>query len=139
MALRRLLEASSSVGLPLMLFEAPHRISSLLGTLDQQVPEARVAACRELTKVHEEVLVGSPIEVRTQLAAPRGEFTVVISGFPPPASTPTLDAAAIVDAARRAGLSSRTTVELLRAAGVPRREAYRAVSSSDAERTSPVA
>ena len=43
-----------------------------------------------------------------------------------------LDLAALVDAAAGAGLSPRTIVELLRAAGVPRREAYRAAQSSAA-------
>lgn len=128
-ALQRLLDASGTTGLPLVLFEAPHRIASLLGALADLVPGARVAACRELTKLHEEVVVGTPAEVRARLAEPRGELTVVISCIPAPASTSPVDLTAMVDAAERAGLSSRTTIELLRAAGVPRREAYRAVPS----------
>ena len=128
-ALRRLLDASGSTGLPLVLFEAPHRIASLLRALDNVVPEARVAACRELTKLHEEVVVGTPAEVAARLGPVRGELTVVISSLPPPPETSALDLAALVQAAARARLGSRTTVELLRAAGVPRREAYRAVPS----------
>ena len=126
-ALQRLLDASGSAGLPLVLFEAPHRIAALLSALHGLVPEARVAACRELTKRHEEVLVGTPAEVRAQLREPRGELTVVISRLPLPPPSAELPVSALVDAARAAGLTSRTTVELLRAAGVPRREAYRAV------------
>ena len=129
-ALERLLDASGTTGLPLVLFEAPHRIAALLGALDELVPEARVAACRELTKLHEEVLFGTPTEVRAQLSAPRGELTLVISRIPPPASSAAFDLTAVVDAARRAGLTPRTTIELLRAAGVPRREAYRAVAAA---------
>ena len=64
-ALRRLLDASGSTGMPLVLFEAPHRIAALLGRAGaSRCPSARVAACRELTKLHEEVLVGTPAEVR---------------------------------------------------------------------------
>jgi 16S rRNA (cytidine1402-2'-O)-methyltransferase len=138
-ALRGLLDACGSAGLPLVLFEAPHRIASLLRELDEQVPEARVAACRELTKLHEEVVVGTPAEVLARLGDARGELTVVVSRVPAPATTPTLDLVALTEAAGRAGLSSRTTVELLRAAGVPRREAYRAVSSkADAGRKGPL-
>jgi 16S rRNA (cytidine1402-2'-O)-methyltransferase len=94
------------------------------------VPEARVAACRELTKLHEEVLAGTPAEVLAQLADPRGELTLVVSGIPRPDTTNALDVAALVDAALGAGLSSRTTIELLRAAGIPRRPAYDALRSA---------
>ena len=131
-ALRRLLDASGSTGMPLVLFEAPHRVGAVLRTLDEMVPRARVAACRELTKLHEEVLIGTPAEVRAQLAEPRGELTLVISGVAPPDQPGALAIDGLVDAARHAGLTSRTTIELLRAAGVSRRDAYRAVPSRDA-------
>ena len=126
-ALERLLDASGATALPLVLFEAPHRIGALLRALDGLVPQARVAACRELTKLHEEVLVGTPAEVLSRLADPRGELTLVISGIPRPDAAEALDIAALVDAAQDASLSPRTTVDLLRAMGVPRRVAYRAV------------
>jgi 16S rRNA (cytidine1402-2'-O)-methyltransferase len=128
-ALQRVLDASGSTGLPLVLFEAPHRFASLLRALDDSVPGARVAACRELTKLHEQVVVGTPAEVLARLGDARGELTIVVSGLPPAADTSALDFAPLVDAAKRAGLSSRSTVELLRAVGVPRRDAYRAVKA----------
>ncbi|HET7082842.1 MAG TPA: 16S rRNA (cytidine(1402)-2'-O)-methyltransferase [Candidatus Limnocylindria bacterium] len=130
-ALERLLDASGATALPLVLFEAPHRIGALLRALDGLVPQARVAACRELTKLHEEVLIGTPAEVLSRLADPRGELTLVISGIPRPDAAEALDVAALVDAAQDASLSPRTTVELLRAMGVPRRVAYRAVPARD--------
>jgi 16S rRNA (cytidine1402-2'-O)-methyltransferase len=132
-ALQRLLSAAGATGMPLVLFEAPHRIGALLASLGLAVPGAQIALCRELTKVHEEVLVGSPAQVAAALREPRGELTLVISGLPSSAGEAVpLDAAALVAAATRAGLAPRTVVELLRAAGVPRREAYRAVPTADA-------
>ena len=128
-ALRRLLDACGTTGLPLVLFEAPHRTGALLRALDELVPQARVAACRELTKLHEEVLVGTPAEVLARLTDPRGELTLVVSGIPRPEAEDTLDVASLVDAARKAGLTRRTTVELLRALGVRRRVAYHALGS----------
>lgn len=127
-ALQRLLDAAGASGLPLVLFEAPHRIGALLAQLVRLVPSARVAACREMTKLHEEVLIGSPAEVAAALREARGELTLVISAIPRAATeAATFDAAAMVAAARSAGLAPRTIVELLRAAGMPRRAAYRAV------------
>ncbi len=134
-ALGRLLDATGSAGLPLVLFEAPHRVGALLSALHELVPGARVAVCRELTKLHEEVLIGTPEEVRTRLREPRGELTLVISRIPRPEPSEALAVRALVDAAVRAGLSARTTVELLRAAGVARREAYRAVQAAAAVST----
>lgn len=131
-ALERLLGAAGGAGLPLVLFEAPHRIAALLGSLNGTVPGARVAVCRELTKLHEEVLVGTPAEVSAALPEPRGELTLVISAIPPrDGEAAPFEASAIVAAATRAGLPPRTIVELLRAAGMPRRAAYRAVPTAD--------
>jgi 16S rRNA (cytidine1402-2'-O)-methyltransferase len=133
-ALRRLLDASGSTALPLVLFEAPPRVDALLAALEGDVPDARVAVCRELTKLHEEVLVGTPAEVRAARTEPRGEVTLVVSRVPRPEPAAALDLDALVGAAAGAGLSPRTIVELLRAAGVPRREAYRTAQSSPSRR-----
>ncbi|MDH4335228.1 MAG: 16S rRNA (cytidine(1402)-2'-O)-methyltransferase [Chloroflexota bacterium] len=131
-ALQRLLGAAGAAGLPLILFEAPHRVSGLLRDLERHLaahPQLRVVATRELTKIHEQVLVGRPAEVGAALAAPRGEFTLVVFGLsaPPAAGDAELRAAPVLAAARQAGLSDRTTVELLRAVGVERRAAYRLI------------
>jgi 16S rRNA (cytidine1402-2'-O)-methyltransferase len=128
-ALRRLLDASGETAMPLVLFEAPHRIGALLASLGRMAPDAQVAACRELTKLHEQVLIGSPAEVAAALAKERGEFTLVVSRIPrpaPAAATAPLSVDSVVEAAFQAGLPPRTVVELLRAAGIPRRDAYHA-------------
>lgn len=131
-ALERLLGAAAATSLPLVLFEAPHRITGLLRDLEGHLrahPGLRVALARELTKIHEQVLVGTPAEVGAALPAPRGEFTLVIAGLsaPPVAAAAELRAAPLLAAARLAGLSDRTTVELLRAIGLERRAAYRLI------------
>lgn len=126
-ALDRLAAAAGDLGLPLVLFEAPHRVSRLLGELGELAaahPDLRVAAGRELTKVHEEVVVGTATEVAAALTAPRGEFALVVSGFVASQSTASVDLDALVAVARDAGLSDRSVSDLLRAAGVSRREAY---------------
>ncbi|HEV7199810.1 MAG TPA: 16S rRNA (cytidine(1402)-2'-O)-methyltransferase [Candidatus Limnocylindria bacterium] len=132
--MERLVAAAASVGLPLILFEAPHRVRRLLeelADLVDQHPGLQVAAGRELTKLHEEVVAGTPSEVAAALPAPRGEFTVVASGFAPAeGAAPAVDAHVLAAAARAAGLSDRSVVEILRAAGIGRREAYALAQSS---------
>ena len=66
---------------PVVLYESPHRILKLLTELAKFAPECRVTIARELTKVHEEVLVGSPLELAGTLEkkkAVRGEFVVIV-------------------------------------------------------------
>ncbi len=130
-ALERLLAAAGVSQLPLVLYEAPHRIRPLLRELERAAAESEVAVCRELTKLHEEVLAGTPGSVAERLVEVRGEFTVVISPGPQRRrEAEPFDVAALADAAAEQGLAPRSIVELLRAAGVNRRRAYEVASTA---------
>ncbi len=64
-------------------YESPHRVLKALASLEEALPKGReVVVCRELTKLHEEVITGSALEVATKLeqnvAGVRGEFVVII-------------------------------------------------------------
>jgi len=74
----------------LVLFESPRRTVALLGELQEALGDRRVAVCRELTKLHEEVLRGSIAEVRDRLDDRdlRGEVVVVVAGADAGASAP---------------------------------------------------
>ena len=126
-ALERLLAAAGSVRLPLVLYEAPPRVRSLLAALGRRQPDLQVAVCRELTKLHEQVVSGTPADVSTRLVELRGEFVVVISSIAPPTESADgeLQAGLVAAAGRAGGLSERGVVELLRASGLGRRKAYR--------------
>ena len=68
-------------GMPVVLYESPHRILKLLSELAaRNIPSVTIA--RELTKIHEEVLSGEPLELAGLLkkkGAARGEFVVIVS------------------------------------------------------------
>lgn len=75
------LKGIASSRLPIVLYESPHRIIKLLGELGAVAPKCRVTVARELTKLHEEVLVGTPADLAKTLEkkkAVRGEFVVII-------------------------------------------------------------
>jgi 16S rRNA (cytidine1402-2'-O)-methyltransferase len=79
--LRRSLASLADATHPTVVFESPYRIARSLEALAEVLPERRVALARELTKVHEEVLRGTPAEVLGQLGdRARGELTLVIAG-----------------------------------------------------------
>jgi len=66
----------------IVVFESPLRLPSLLADVVAELGDRRIAVCRELTKLHEEVVRGRVSEVRALLAGSRtrGEIVVVIEG-----------------------------------------------------------
>src|SRR5436305_2961720 len=64
----------------LVAFESPRRLPATLAVLAELDPERPVAVCRELTKVHEEVVRGTASELaaRYEGKPPRGEIVLVI-------------------------------------------------------------
>lgn len=79
---KKLLEAvkeADAAGGTLVAFESPRRLGATLALLAERWPERRVAVCRELTKLHEEILRGTAGEVAAALAEPvRGEIVLVL-------------------------------------------------------------
>lgn len=130
-ALERIIDATETT----VLFESPSRLAGLLYELaaraDANGPARRVAVCREMTKVHEEVFRGTPAEGARHFRehTPRGEVTVVVEGGP--GETESADAAAIEPLAREAldaGLAPTAAAkEVARRSGVTRGAAYEAV------------
>ena len=78
---RELLESVASEPRTLVAFEAPHRLRTSLMDLAATLGDERsIVACRELTKLFEEVYHGTLVEAAAHFSAPRGEFTLVIGG-----------------------------------------------------------
>ena len=77
-----LLEASAST-VPLVLFEAPHRLRATLADLNTVLGNRPLAVCRELTKLYEEVFRGNAAQAVEYFDAPRGEVVVVVQGRQP--------------------------------------------------------
>ena len=74
-----ILEESSTT----VLYESPHRVIKLLEEIIKyDCGERRIVLCREISKLHEEVVRGSVREVLARFVekAPRGEFVVVLEG-----------------------------------------------------------
>jgi 16S rRNA (cytidine1402-2'-O)-methyltransferase len=117
----------------LVFFESPRRLAACLTDAASELGHTRRAAvCRELTKVHEEVVRGSLGELADWAAGGvLGEITVVLAGAQPQADIVTLvgEVAALVDAGMRV---KDACAEVIGAhPGAPsRRELYDAVLRS---------
>jgi 16S rRNA (cytidine1402-2'-O)-methyltransferase len=64
----------------LVAFESPRRLAASLEVLAVVDPARQAAVCRELTKIHEEVVRGTAAELAARYAqeAPRGEIVLVV-------------------------------------------------------------
>jgi 16S rRNA (cytidine1402-2'-O)-methyltransferase len=113
----------------LVAFDSPRRIGASLAALAAVDPERAVAVCRELTKLHEEIVRGTAGELAARYATedPRGEIVVVVGGAPAAAVdvAPALDALArLVDAGAKARPAAGVVADLT---GVPANALYKAL------------
>jgi 16S rRNA (cytidine1402-2'-O)-methyltransferase len=69
----------------LVAFESPKRVAASLAVLAEIDPDRPVAVCRELTKLHEEVVRGTAAQLAERYGAepPRGEVVLVVGPAPP--------------------------------------------------------
>jgi 16S rRNA (cytidine1402-2'-O)-methyltransferase len=108
-----------------VLYEAPHRIARTITDLATVCGgERRVAVCRELTKLHEEVLRGTLSSI--ELGEPRGEYVVVLEGAATSATVVDDDVIRrSIEAELDGGASVRDAASAVSARlGVPRRSVY---------------
>nr|WP_277621642.1 16S rRNA (cytidine(1402)-2'-O)-methyltransferase [Arthrobacter pityocampae] len=115
----------------MVFFEAPHRLEAMLRSLQQAFGSDRQAAvARELTKVHEQVLRGSLLELLqwAQDSEVRGEIAVVLAGAPEVPPSEPADHVAEVNALLDGGMRLKDAVAAVSAdARVSKRELYAAV------------
>ena len=113
----------------LIVLETPHRLLSALQDLLDVLGDRQVAVTRELTKLHEEIFRAalSQALAHFQVAAPRGEFTLVIAGKPPLGVN--WDEARLrselEQALRQGEKASQAAARLASLSGWPRRKVYR--------------
>lgn len=134
---RRLLERLSPLETTLVFYEAPHRILEALEDVDAAMGARPVVIARELTKVHEEFLRGTPASLRDELrrrGSVRGEFTLLIGrpSAPQGGGASQKDVAEQLRQLEREGLSRMQAVkEIARRLGLPKREVYRLAGLAD--------
>jgi 16S rRNA (cytidine1402-2'-O)-methyltransferase len=116
-------------------FESPRRLGASLTTLAALDPARPAAVCRELTKIHEEVVRGTAAELaeRYDGQAPKGEIVLVVG--PAPQSAPGIDAPLaalrrLVDAGAKPRPAAGVVAELT---GVSANALYRALTESPAD------
>ena len=116
----------------MIFYEAPHKLTATLADLSAVFgAERRISLCRELTKLHEEVLRTTLGEAAAYYAehAPRGEFVLIVEGAAPlaPEAVSEADALESVRALIGQGLSRKDAVRRVsEQTGIPKNELYNA-------------
>ncbi|MEX0873523.1 MAG: 16S rRNA (cytidine(1402)-2'-O)-methyltransferase [Actinomycetota bacterium] len=79
---RKRLESLATQRRTLVFFEAPHRLDKSLADMSEVLGDRKVALCRELTKIHEEVRRGrlSELVEELQRRPVKGELVLVVEG-----------------------------------------------------------
>ena len=121
----------------MIFYEAPHKLLSTLEDLSEAFgADRKISLCRELTKLHEEVVrttLGEAIEKYTA-NAPKGEFVLVVDGAAPvEKEVPTAeDAGEMVKRLMGEGLSRKDAIkQTAKALDLPKNVVYDAALSID--------
>lgn len=132
-ARRALLEQVCGLKAALIFYESPNRLVGALECIADTLPYRQLAVCRELTKLHEEVVRGKAGDVSAKFASRdsvKGEIVIVIDG-PSEDERVAETADALANGATRAsdllaaGLRPKEAARQLAAElGIPRNKAY---------------
>lgn len=126
-ALEALLTAHRDREEALVALESPQRLRATIAAIDRVYADRTIAVCRELTKMHEEVFVGTAAQALDHFEAPRGEIVLVIEGATTPTEAPSDETAerTLIAEMRAQGLTrSQATALLATLYQTPRRRAY---------------
>ena len=125
---RRVLDSVAGEPGAIIVLESPHRLLAALGDMLAALGDRKLAVCRELTKMHEEVFRGTISQAIEHFAEPRGEFTLVIEGRrgkDEPQLSEVIESQ--LKGMRQAGMTARETVARVAGeTGLSKRELYRA-------------
>lgn len=133
------LASLSSEERTMVFYEAPHKLSATLEDLYQALGDRPVALCREMTKLHEEVIriTLSQGAAYCKEHPPRGEFVLVVEGAAPvaqPDSYTLEEALALVVDYRQEGMPlSQAARQAAKETGFQKGMLYRAAVQVESE------
>ena len=106
-------------------YESPNRIMNTLALMAKIMPERKVAVVREITKIHEETIIGYPADL-VDMPAPKGEIVLVVA--PAPDRKPTdAEISEIVKSVVGVHGTKEAAKEIAARSGISRSEAYKRI------------
>lgn len=126
---KKFMEIYKSYTMPLIYYEAPHRLIAFLNTALEVYGDRMIFISRELTKVFEENLYMRISEAIAHFTEnePRGEFVITITGLDSDDDGETIDINEAARALIDEGLSMKDATNKLKELGFKKNEAYKAL------------
>ncbi|HSU59536.1 MAG TPA: 16S rRNA (cytidine(1402)-2'-O)-methyltransferase [Bryobacteraceae bacterium] len=135
-ARRNVLEGVARNSGTVIAYESPHRILESLADISKILGERPMVLARELTKIHEEFLRGTPDEIRSQLSkreSIKGEITLLIAQSEEKDQIE--DPLAEISRLEGVGFDRMEAIKnVAKRMGLPKREIYRLAAASDSNR-----
>ena len=126
---KKFMEIYKSYTMPLIYYEAPHRLIAFLNTALEVYGDRMIFISRELTKVFEENLYMRISEAIAHFTEndPRGEFVITITGLEDGDDGETIDINEAARALIDEGLSMKDATNKLKELGFKKNDAYKAL------------
>ena len=103
-------------------YESPNRIMKTIAEFARVMPERQIAIVREITKIHEETIIGYPADL-LRIEPPRGEIVIVVAPAPEKKMTDVEISEIVNDIV--GGRTKSAAAELAARSGISKKEAYR--------------
>lgn len=116
------LSADNKIRHTIIYYESPNRIMATIAALARVMPERQIAIVREITKIHEQTIIGYPAELM-DIDPPRGEIVIVVAPAPEHKMTEDEISAIVNDVAATSTKSA--AADLAARAGISKKEAYK--------------
>jgi len=117
------LEKFVNIPFPIVFYESPHRVKETMALLLTHFPPP-VAICRELTKLHEEIVWVHNMDEFAKITI-KGEFCLVVNNSKAKADQKiSVEYEKVAKILVESGTPAKTIVEVLKTLGMKRNEAY---------------
>ena len=103
-------------------YESPNRIKNTIAAIARVMPERKIAIVREITKIHEETIIGYPADL-LNIDAPRGEIVLVVAPAPEHKMSDSEISEIVNDVV--ANSTKGAAADLAARAGISKKEAYK--------------
>ena len=103
-------------------YESPNRIMDTIADLARVMPERQIAIVREITKIHEQAIIGYAADLM-HIEPPRGEIVIVVAPAPEHKMSDSEISEIVNDIASKSTKSA--AADLAARAGISKKEAYK--------------
>ncbi|MDR2268893.1 MAG: 16S rRNA (cytidine(1402)-2'-O)-methyltransferase [Rickettsiales bacterium] len=110
----------------IIFYESPNRIMSTIASCAKIMPERKIAIVREITKVHEETIIGYPADL-INIEPPMGEIVLLIAPAPDKKITDDEISNIVKDVIETSTSAKNAAAEIANRAGISKRNAYEMV------------